>query len=83
MNTAMHLLVQAELVHIRRGERGSEQNMFRAMYDQLRLHDLKTDQYMPRDISLSRVVAMAAELLPGFTPTFDVDFFRRSLTTAR
>jgi len=76
MKTATHLLVQAELDHIERSERGSDQNMFRAMYDQLRLHDLKTDRSTPRDVSMSRILAMTAELLPGFTPVFDPDFFQ-------
>lgn len=75
---AMNLMLQAELEHVGDGDRGSEQNVFRAIYNMRRRRDLGKDPETPRLISLTHAIQATQSDAPDFIPLYDGDYFRES-----
>ena len=68
--------VGEELDHIDRGDRGSDQNGLRMMYNIIRRRDLGRDPATPRAQSVRSAVQAIRENTPAFVPRHDESYFR-------
>jgi len=65
--------VAEDLKHIPRASLA--QNMFRAIYNALRRHDLSLNPKLPAKDSLRTAIEIARKDKPDFSPIYDRDFF--------
>lgn len=73
----MNRMIDTELAHIPRGEKGSPQNAFRMIYNADRRRDLGQRTDAPRHKALFQAVASVTSHYPSFSPDYDTMFFQR------
>jgi len=73
----MRRKIDGELRHIPHSSSGSRQNMLRAAYNMIRLHDLALNPHCPAQESLTRAIEQLKKTDPEFAPLYDKSFFEK------
>jgi hypothetical protein len=72
----MNQVVSDELDHIDQGEKGSDQNGLRLVYNMIRRRDLGRNPATPRAQSLQHAIEATRQSSPDFMPRYDQSYFR-------
>ncbi len=73
----MNRTIGDELEHIPQFARGTDQNLFRAVYNMIRRHDLGQNPAFSRSASLENALKEMRTLKPNFVPEYESDFFHK------
>jgi hypothetical protein len=71
----LNKLVSEELDHIAQGEKGSDQNALRLVYNTIRRRDLGRDPATHRSQSLRKAIEAVRESSRDFVPEYDEEYF--------
>lgn len=64
-----------DLKHMPRGLKGSNQNMLRLLYSDIRKHDIATSAKI-KEVTLKNAIAELKKQDPSFTPSYDRNYFK-------